>query len=76
MPRSAPSGPVWASQGGSLGHIGEPVLLYQGERGRPKARRMLTETTPTQQRLSETFGLDRNAPRTPGNPSHPPSPTS
>lgn len=35
----------------------------QGERGRPKARRMLTETTPTQQRLAELFDLDRYAPR-------------
>ncbi|HVA61130.1 MAG TPA: hypothetical protein VNG13_11430 [Mycobacteriales bacterium] len=59
-----------------LGHIGETVLLYQGERGRPKARRMLTETTPTQQRLSEIVSLDRHAPRRPGNPSHQPPATS
>ncbi len=49
-----------------LGRIGETVLLYQGQRGRPKARRMLTETTPTQQRLSDIFRLDRYAPRQPG----------
>jgi hypothetical protein len=59
-----------------LEHIGETVLLYQGERGRPKARRMLTETTPTQQRLSEIFGLDRYAPRRPGDPSDQPPATS
>ena len=46
-----------------LARIGETVLLYQGEKGRPKARRMLTETTPTQDRLSQLFGLDRYAPR-------------
>jgi transposase len=46
-----------------LAGIGETVLLYQGDKGRPKARRMLTETTPTQNRLSQLFGLDRYAPR-------------
>ncbi|MFZ5851311.1 MAG: IS1634 family transposase [Actinomycetota bacterium] len=46
-----------------LASIGETVLIYQGERGRPKARRMLTETSPTQQRLTELFHLDRYAPR-------------
>ena len=45
-----------------LAGIGETVLLYQGERGRPKARRMLTETTPTQHTLINTFGLNRYAP--------------
>ena len=30
-----------------LGGIEETVLLYQGERGRPRARRMLTEMDPT-----------------------------
>ena len=29
-----------------LAGIEETVLLYQGDKGRPKARRMLTETTP------------------------------
>ncbi len=46
-----------------LAGIGETVLLYQGERGRPKARRMLTETNPVQDTLTEVFGLDRYAPR-------------
>ncbi len=46
----------------TLAGIQETVLLYQGERGRPRARRMLTETDPTQQRLSDIFGLDAYAP--------------
>jgi transposase len=48
---------------GQLGGIGETVLLYQAERGRPRARRMLTDTTPVQDKLSHAFGLDRYAPR-------------
>jgi transposase len=35
----------------TLGEIEETVLLYQGERGRPRARRMLTEMDPIQQVL-------------------------
>lgn len=46
----------------TLAGIQETVLLYQGERGRPRARRMLTETDPTQRRLYDLFGLDRFAP--------------
>jgi transposase len=46
-----------------LAGIGETVLLYQGDRGRPRAHRMLTETTPLQDKLSETFDLGRYAPR-------------
>lgn len=46
----------------TLGDIEETVLLYQGDRGRPRARRMLTEMTPTQQRLYDLFGLDAYAP--------------
>jgi len=45
-----------------LAGIGETVLIYPAERGRPKARRMLTETTATQDKLIETFQLDRYAP--------------
>ena len=45
-----------------LAGIGETVLLYPGERGRPKARRMLTETTSTQDKLLQAFQLDRYAP--------------
>lgn len=46
----------------TLAGIQETVLLYQGERGRPRARRMLTETDATQQRLFALFGLDTYAP--------------
>jgi transposase len=48
-----------------LAGIQETVLLYPSTGGRPRARRMLTETTPTQQRLYDIFGLDRYAPRRP-----------
>jgi hypothetical protein len=47
---------------GTLGEIEETVLLYQGERGRPRARRMLTEMGPAQQRLYDLFGLGAYAP--------------
>ena len=49
----------------TLGGIQETVLLYQGERGRPRARRMLTEMDPRQQRLYDLFGLDAYAPGKP-----------
>ena len=45
-----------------LGGIEETMLLYQGERGRPRARRMLTEMDPMQVRLYDLFGLDEFAP--------------
>lgn len=45
-----------------LAGIQETVLLYQGDKGRPKARRMLTQTTPTQDTLAKLFHLDRHAP--------------
>ena len=45
-----------------LAGIGETVLIYPAECGRPKARRMLTETTATQDKLIQTFQLDRHAP--------------
>ena len=45
-----------------LAGIGETVLIYPGSRGRPKARRMLTETTPVQDTLVQIFQLDRYAP--------------
>jgi transposase len=48
---------------GELAGISETVLLYQGERGRPRAHRMLTETTPVQDKLTGVFGLARYAPR-------------
>ncbi len=50
---------------GALGEIQETVLLYQGERGRPRARRMLTEMGPAQRRLYDIFGLSTYAPGTP-----------
>jgi transposase len=46
-----------------LAGIGETVLLYQAGRGRPRAHRMLTDTTPVQDKLSEIFSLARYAPR-------------
>jgi len=49
----------------ALAGIQETVLLYQGERGRPRARRMLTEIDPRQRRLYDLFGLDAYAPRNP-----------
>ena len=49
----------------TLGEMQETVLLYQGERGRPRARRMLTEIGPRQRRLYDLFGLDAYAPGRP-----------
>lgn len=46
----------------SLGGIEETVLLYQGERGRPRARRMLTTMDDTQARLYGLFDLEKYAP--------------
>lgn len=48
----------------TLAGIGETVLIYPSTGGRPKARRMLTETTKTQDQLIEVFDLNRWAPRT------------
>jgi hypothetical protein len=45
-----------------LAGIGETILIYPAARGRPKARRMLTETTGTQDKLTQIFHLDRYAP--------------
>lgn len=45
-----------------LAGIQETVLLYPSTGGRPRARRMLTEMTPTQRRLHDVFGLDRYTP--------------
>jgi transposase len=49
----------------NLAEIQETVLLYQGDRGRPRARRMLTEIDPTGRRLYDLFGLDAYAPAQP-----------
>ena len=46
-----------------LAGISETILLYQGDQGRPRAHRMLTETTPVQDKLAQIFSLDRYAPR-------------
>ena len=48
---------------GELAGIGETILLYQNDRGRPRAHRMLTDTSPVQDKLSDVFGLARYAPR-------------
>ena len=45
-----------------LAGIGETILIYPAERGRPKARRMLTDTTSTQDKLTQIFQLNRYAP--------------
>jgi hypothetical protein len=46
----------------TLAEIQETVLLHQGPRGRPRARHVLTELDPTQQRLYDLFGLGAYAP--------------
>ncbi len=48
----------------TLAGIQETILIYPSTGGRPKARRMLTQTTPTQDHLTEIFDLARWAPRT------------
>src|SRR5680860_1506099 len=47
-----------------LAGIEETVLIYPSTGGRPKARRMLTDMAPTQQRLFDLFDLDRYTPTT------------
>jgi transposase len=46
----------------ALAGIEQTVLLYPGDRGRPKARRMITDRDDTQQKLFEIFELHRWAP--------------
>jgi len=46
-----------------LASIGETVLIHPSTGGRPKARRMLTETSTIQQHLMDIFELPRWAPR-------------
>ena len=48
----------------ALAGIGETVMIYPSAGGRPKARRMLTETTTDQNHLIELFDLHQWAPRT------------
>ena len=46
-----------------LAGIEETVLLYHdGGKGRPRARRMLTDITPTQDRLADLFHIHHYAP--------------
>ena len=46
-----------------LAGIQETVLLYHhGGKGRPRARRILTDRNPIQQALYDLFALDRYAP--------------
>ena len=47
----------------TLAAIQETVLLYPSAGGRPRARRVLTDRDPTQQRLFDLFGLGAYAPR-------------
>jgi transposase len=47
-----------------LAGIEETVLIYPSTGGRPKARRMLTETNETQDQLTEIFDLARWSPKT------------
>jgi len=46
-----------------LAGIQETVLIYPSTGGRPKARRMLTETNPTQDTLIDILNLTQHAPR-------------
>jgi hypothetical protein len=47
----------------TLAGIQETVLIYPSTGGRPKARRVLTQTTPEQDALIDIFGLRRWAPK-------------
>jgi transposase len=46
-----------------LASIQETVLLYPSTGGRPKARHILTEHSPTATQLADIFGIDHHAPR-------------
>lgn len=46
----------------ALAGIQQTVLLYPGNRGRPRTRRMITDLDHTQAKLYETFNLHRWAP--------------
>lgn len=47
-----------------LAGIAETILIYPSTGGRPKTRRMLTETTPTQDQLGQIFNLTKWSPKT------------
>lgn len=46
----------------TLAGIQETLLIYPGEKGRPRVRRMLTDMDADQKRLYELFGLEAFAP--------------
>ncbi|TFC69291.1 hypothetical protein E3O45_17340 [Cryobacterium sp. TMS1-20-1] len=46
-----------------LEKVQETVMIFSSTGGRPKARRMLTTTTPTQDQLAEIFNLAQWAPK-------------
>jgi hypothetical protein len=47
----------------TLAGIQETALLYHdGGKGRPRARRMITDMDPTQQRLADLFNINQYAP--------------
>jgi hypothetical protein len=46
-----------------LAGIEEAVLLFANERGRPRARHMLTDMDPIQRRLYDLFELETYAPK-------------
>ena len=55
---------TWQASGPhQLVGIGETVLLCRGDRGQPRAHRMLTETSPVQDKLASIYVLARYAPR-------------
>ena len=47
----------------TLAGIQETVLIYPGTQGRPRARRILTDTNATQRKLYNLFNLDTHAPK-------------
>jgi len=48
----------------TLAGIQETVLIYPSTGGRPKARRVLTQTSPEQDTLIDIFDIRRWAPKT------------
>ena len=57
-----PAGSVRARPARRARRIGETVLLYPGGRGRPRAHRMLTDTTPVQDKLIKISGSTATPP--------------
>ena len=46
----------------ALGGIETVLLYHDGGKGRPRARRMLTDQTPTQKQLADLFRIDQYTP--------------